>query len=180
MHRPCVVERLVTVSIVSSVVTGNRQWLSRLCGWLGYCKSWVQYVLKSVTSIPLHAFITSYWRTAFHLAGVGSDVQCSKESCSMCCLPKNNVAYVRSSHEYQFSCACRCVLFTHYCKTCLVSHTASPVSFQTECDKCVDFTQERVSSFGSIQPVIRSVRIQQEFISTATVKSLLIWHTRKC
>ena len=150
MHRPCVVDRLVTVSIFSSVVTGNRQWLSRLCGWLGCCKSRVQYGLRSVTSIPLHAFITSYWRTAFHLAGVSCDVQCSKESFSMCCLPKNNVAYVRSSHEYQFSCACRCVLFTHYCKTCLASHTASPVSFQTDCVKCVDFIHEWVSFFGCI------------------------------
>ena len=152
MPRPYVVDRLITVNIFSSVVTGTRQWLSRLCGWLGYCKSWVQYVLKSVISIPLHAFMASYWHTAFHLTGVGSDVQCSKESCSACCLPKNNVAYVRSSHEYQFSCACRCVLFTHYCKTCLASHTASPVSFQTNCDKCVDFTHERCLPLDVFSP----------------------------
>ena len=39
----------------------------------------------------------------------------------------------------------------------LVSHTASRVSFQTDCDKFVDFTVERVSSFGTIRPVILSV-----------------------
>ena len=56
----------------------------------------------------------------------------------------------------------------------LASHTASPVSFQTDCDKCVDFTHERMSSFGSIQPVIPSVRRQWQFIDTATIKSPLI------
>lgn len=42
-----------------------------------------------------------------------------------------------------------CLLIT--ARLVLAFHTANAVSFQTDCDKCVDFTHERMSSFGSIQ-----------------------------